>query len=101
MVAFLIGASFLGLACGDSAPEEAPADGAPATTTSPTPGGTAVVGVAAGSTTLLPPLAAAALDFDLSGLLYLALNYATWEDGGLVYHEAHPLALARGRLDPG
>ncbi len=96
MVAFLIGASFLGLACGDSAPEEAPADGAPATTTSPTPGGTAVVGVAAGSTTLLPPLAAAALDFDLSGLLYLALNYATWEDGGLVYHEAHPLALARG-----
>lgn len=57
-------------------------------------GGTAVVGVGRGATTLLPPLAAAALDFELAGSLFLALNYAVWEDGALRYPESHPLALA-------
>jgi peptide/nickel transport system substrate-binding protein len=61
------------------------------------PGGTAVVAVASGATTLLPPLAAAALDFELSGTLFLALNFGEWQDGELVYPEAHPLALARSR----
>ena len=60
-------------------------------------GGTAVVGVGRGATTLLPPLAAAALDFELAGSLYLALNYAVWEDGALRFPESHPLALARSR----
>ena len=59
-------------------------------------GGTAVVGVGRGATTLLPPLAAAALDFELAGSLYLALNFAVWEDGALRFPEGHPMALARG-----
>ncbi len=60
----------------------------------PTTGGTAVVGVGRGATTLLPPLAAAALDFELAGSLFLALNYAVWEAGALRFPEAHPMALA-------
>jgi len=70
--------------CGDTPP----ADPGPT-------GGTAVVGVGRGATTLLPPLAAAGLDFQLGGSLFLALNYAVWEDGALRYPEAHPMALAR------
>jgi peptide/nickel transport system substrate-binding protein len=53
------------------------------------------VGVATGATTLLPPLAAAALDFELGGALFLGLNYATWRGGALQYEPGHPLALAR------
>ena len=59
-------------------------------------GGTAVVAVSRGATTLLPPLAAAALDFELGGALFLALNYAVWEDGALRFRASHPMALARG-----
>lgn len=58
-------------------------------------GGTAVVGVASEATTLLPPLAAAALDFELGGNLFLALNFAVWEGGRLEYPTFHPLALAK------
>jgi len=58
-------------------------------------GGTAVLGVAAAATTVLPPLAAAALDFELGGALYLGLNFGEWEDGALAYRDGHPLALAR------
>jgi peptide/nickel transport system substrate-binding protein len=61
----------------------------------PSAGGTAVVGVAAGATTLLPPLAAAALDFELGGALFLGLNFATWRNGDLQYEPGHPLSLAR------
>ena len=61
----------------------------------PSAGGTAVVGVAAGATTLLPPLAAAALDFELGGALFLGLNFATWVGGDLQYEPGHPLSLAR------
>jgi len=62
----------------------------------PESGGTAVVGVASGATTILPALAAAALDFELGGNLFLPLNSASWKDGGLRYEAPHPLALARG-----
>lgn len=58
-------------------------------------GGTAVVGTAAGPTSLLPPFAGVALDFEIGGWLYLALNYGIWEDGGLSYPQGHDLALAR------
>lgn len=63
-------------------------------------GGTAAVGVPAGATTVLPPLAAAALDFEIGGQLFLGLNYATWEDDGLRYEPGHPMGLARSwRID--
>jgi peptide/nickel transport system substrate-binding protein len=68
--------------CGEAPPETPPS------------GGTAVIGVGRGATTLLPPLAAAALDFELSGSLFLALNFAEWADGELRYPESHPMALA-------
>ncbi|MDH3427450.1 MAG: ABC transporter substrate-binding protein, partial [Gemmatimonadota bacterium] len=59
-------------------------------------GGTAVIGVSASPTTLLPPLAAAALDFELGNALYPGLNFAEWQDGGLAFPEQHPQALASG-----
>jgi len=59
-------------------------------------GGTAVIGVSASPTTLLPPLAAAALDFELGNALYPGLNFAEWRDGGLAFPEQHPQALASG-----
>jgi ABC-type transport system substrate-binding protein len=62
----------------------------------PESGGSAVVGVASGATTILPALAAAALDFELGGNLFLPLNSASWKDGGLRYEAPHPLALAKG-----
>ncbi len=58
-------------------------------------GGTASFGVPAAATTVLPPLAAAALDFDLGSLSFAGLNYAVWADGRLEYPQGHPLALAR------
>jgi len=57
--------------------------------------GTVAVGVAASPTTLLPPLATSALDGELGAILYLGLNFAEWREGGMVYPEGHPLALAR------
>ena len=92
--ALLVTACLAASGCGDFEAEETTGS-LPASASTPTTGGTAVVGVAAGGTTLLPPLAAAALDFEIGGSLYLALNYAEWEDGALVYREAHSLALAR------
>lgn len=59
-------------------------------------GGTAVIGVSASPTTLLPPLAAAALDFELGNALYPGLNFAEWRNGGLAFPEDHPQALATG-----
>jgi len=59
-------------------------------------GGTVVIGVSSSPTTLLPPLAAAALDFEFGNALYPGLNFAEWRDGGLVFPEQHPQALARG-----
>ena len=76
-------------ACGESTD---PSERLP---TSAETGGTAVVGVASGATTLLPPLAAAALDFELGGSLFLPLNMAEWGEGGLHYSGSHPLALAQ------
>ena len=71
---------------------------------------TAVVAVAAAATTILPPLAAVALDFELATAVYLGLNYGEWADGELVFTPDHPLGLARSweidgssltyRLDP-
>lgn len=58
-------------------------------------GGTIVLGVPAAATTPLPPFAAAALDFELGGAAFLALNYGEWEDGGLRYRPGHVLGLAR------
>lgn len=58
-------------------------------------GGTAVVGVAAAATTPFPPLAAAALDFELGSTLYPGLNYSEWRDGRLEFIPGHPLGLAR------
>lgn len=86
----MLALAVLSFGCGDDASETRSAD--PAATVS---GGTAIVGVSAGATTLLPPLAAAALDFELGGALFLALNHAEWRDGRLEYLAAHPLALAR------
>jgi peptide/nickel transport system substrate-binding protein len=57
--------------------------------------GTAAVGVGTGPSTLLPPLAASALEGELGAMLYLGLNYAEWSDGELAYPQDHPLALAR------
>lgn len=92
----------VGLAAGACGPDRA---GAPPTD------GPAVVAVPAAATTLLPPLARAALDFELGGALYLGLNYAEWEDGGLSYRMGHRSGLARAweiegsrltyHLDPG
>lgn len=59
-------------------------------------GGTVVIGVSSSPTTLLPPLAAAALDFEFGNALYPGLNFAEWKDGGLSFPEQHPQALARG-----
>ncbi len=77
----------------------------------PETGGTAVVGVPAAATTVLPPLAAAALDFEIGALLYPGLNFGEWEDGALTYLPGHPSGLARSweidgatltyHLDPG
>ena len=53
-------------------------------------GGTAVIGVSSSPTTLLPPLAAAALDFEFGNALYPGLNFAEWKDGGLFFPEQHP-----------
>ncbi|MDX1578108.1 MAG: ABC transporter substrate-binding protein, partial [Gemmatimonadota bacterium] len=61
----------------------------------PPPSEVASLGVPTGATTLLPPLAQAALDFDLGGALYLGLNYAEWREGALAYVPGHPLGLAR------
>jgi len=58
-------------------------------------GGTAVVGVPAAATTVLPPLAAVALDFEIGALLYPGLNFGEWEDGALTYLPGHPSGLAR------
>lgn len=58
-------------------------------------GGVVVVGVAAEATTALPALAAAALDFEIGGALFLGLNYGEWEGGALDYQPGHPLGLAR------
>lgn len=58
-------------------------------------GGTAAVGVPARATTVLPPLAAAALDFEIGGQLFLGLNHATWGDGALRYEPGHAMGLAR------
>lgn len=80
------------VACGDrGGPSErdgAALDSVPA-------GGTAVVGVAAAATTPFPPLAAAALDFELGSLLYPGLNFGRWRDGRLEFVPGHPLGLAR------
>jgi len=62
---------------------------------SPEAGGTAVIAVAGGATTLLPPLATTALDYDLAGELYLGLNHGRWVDGSLRYQPGDPLGLAR------
>ncbi len=91
--AVLAGLFPLVLACGEG---RTPPARTSIETGPPTPGGTAVVGVASGATTLLPPLAAAALDFELGGALFLGLNYATWSGGALQYEPGHPQALARG-----
>lgn len=85
----LLGVSVL-LGCGGDRPE--------ADETAPGPpvrGGTARVGVSSGPTTLLPPLARAALDHELAGSLFLSLNHAEWHDGELVYSPGHPVTLSR------
>jgi peptide/nickel transport system substrate-binding protein len=74
------------------------------------PGGTAVVGVPSPASTLLPPLAATALDFEVGGLLYPGLNVGVWEDSRLHFEQGHPDGLATSwslegsrltyRLDP-
>ncbi len=56
---------------------------------------TIVIGVEAAATTVLPPLASSALDFEIAGALYLGLNFGEWRDGGLSYIPGHPLGLAR------
>ncbi len=91
------------LACGgDRAPSPDPG-GEPVSDTAEVAverGGTAVVGTAAAATTLLPPLSAAALDFELGGSLFLGLNYGEWEDGEFRYRPGHELSLSREwRLD--
>lgn len=58
------------------------------------PGGTAIVGVPSPASTLLPPLAATALDFELAGLLYPGLNVGEWRDGSLQFEPGHPDGLA-------
>lgn len=71
------------------------ADAGPGPAPDPPIGGTAVVGVAAAATTPFPPLAAAALDFELGSELYLGLNYGEWRDGHLEFLPGHELGLAR------
>jgi peptide/nickel transport system substrate-binding protein len=88
----LLGLTGLSLGCGEGRTARTPAS---AGAGAPTPGGTAVVGVAAGGTTLLPPLAGAALDFELGTALFLGLNYASWRGGALDYEPGHSLGLAR------
>lgn len=56
---------------------------------------TVAIGVEAAATTVLPPLAAVALDFELGGALYLGLNFGEWRDGALSYVPGHPMGLAR------
>lgn len=73
-------------------------------------GGTAIVGVPTPASTLLPPLAATALDFEVAGLLYPGLNVGEWRDGYLHFEPGHPDGLATSwaiegsrltyRLDP-
>lgn len=86
------GLAGLSLACGEGRTVRPPASDRDDT---PGPGGTAVVGVAAGGSTLLPPLAGAALDFELGTALFLGLNYADWNNGALEYEPGHSLSLAR------
>lgn len=84
---------FAGAACSDARPGHgSPSAGNP----SLQDGGTVVIGVSSSPTTLLPPLAAAALDFEFGNALYPGLNFAEWRDGGLSFPEQHPQALARG-----
>lgn len=84
---------FTGAACSDART----GDGSPpARDLSLEDGGTVVIGVSSSPTTLLPPLAAAALDFEFGNALYPGLNFAEWRDGGLFFPEQHPQALARG-----
>jgi peptide/nickel transport system substrate-binding protein len=85
--------TFAGAACSDART----GDRSPSTGDLPLEdGGTIVIGVSSSPTTLLPPLAAAALDFELGNALYPGLNFAEWRDGGLFFFEQHPQALARG-----
>jgi peptide/nickel transport system substrate-binding protein len=58
-------------------------------------GGVAVIGLAGAPTTPLAPFAATALDTELAGVLFLALNYGEWGDDGMTYEEGHSLGLAR------
>jgi peptide/nickel transport system substrate-binding protein len=88
--ALVVVAAIFAAACGEST-DPTPQSGSEQAES----GGTAVVGVSSGATTLLPPLAAAALDFELGGNLFLALNFAVWESGHLEYPAPHPLALAK------
>lgn len=80
------------LACG---PDRSGVGEAASAPEPPSTGGTAVVGVAAAATTPFPPLAAAALDFELGSTLYPGLNYGEWSDGRLEFIPGHPRGLAR------
>jgi peptide/nickel transport system substrate-binding protein len=88
--AFVVLIAISAAACGEASDQARQAGSVQAET-----GGIAVVGVTSGATTLLPPLAAAALDFELGANLFLALNFAVWESGHLEYPTSHPLALAK------
>lgn len=80
----------LAVACGDGAGgggEGSPADG-------PAPGGTAVVGVAAAATTVLPPAARTGLDAEVGGLLFPGLVRGRWAEGALRFLPGDPLAVA-------
>ncbi|MFQ5689537.1 MAG: ABC transporter substrate-binding protein [Gemmatimonadota bacterium] len=91
-LAAVVAASALGLGCaGEGAPSR---EGSRSRAVEAVSGGTAVVGVARGATTLLPPLAQTSLDAELGGMLYLGLNLAEWGREGLSYSASSPRALA-------
>jgi peptide/nickel transport system substrate-binding protein len=91
-IAFLLSVPLVAAGCSDRPSDEAGNPDALVLAV----GGTAVIGVSASPTTLLPPLAAAALDFELGNALYPGLNFAEWRGGALSFPEAHPQALAAG-----
>jgi peptide/nickel transport system substrate-binding protein len=93
LLAFLLLLPFAGAACSDAQTDDR---NSLAATLPLQDGGTVVIGVSSSPTTLLPPLAAAALDFEFGNALYPGLNFAEWRDGGLFFPEQHPQALARG-----
>lgn len=83
--------SLAGAACDGGQRHDRPGTGEPELTE----GGTVVVAASASPTTVFPPLAAAALDFELGTALYPGLNYGRWEGGQLEFPRSHPLAVAR------